>query len=399
MDDHYVDKVRKRILDRESFVRAVFTGRQKGTEMEWVKVLIRPVEIKGSYHLQFSYFDDKKDVSKNFTLDESSRRLDEILALPFRNILVENTFSTLQVNFSKKGKALVSEHKAKEPVSAPDLSHNRDKNRILTPENSKQFLEAVGILTRDGRIKADMQRKYTQINEFLRLVEETNAFEGFDEKPLHVVDFGCGSAHLTFALYHYLRNILNLDAHVTGVDLKADLMARHRETAKKMGWDHLTFETGRIEDYQTKANPDIVAALHACDTATDDAIAKGIFWGSRVIICAPCCQHELQAQMARASLPESMASVLGHGILFERMGDILTDTFRAAILRIMGYRTDVTQFVPVEHTAKNLMIRSVKTSMPGRNERWLEEYRELKDFWRVAPYLEKLLGTEFTKYL
>ncbi len=399
MDDLYTRKVREHVLDRDSFVRAVFTGRQKGADLQWVKVMIRPVEIKGSYHLQFSYFDDKKDVSKNFTLGESSRRLDEVLALPFRNILVENTSGALQVNFSKKGKALVSEHKAKEPVSAPDLSHNREKNRILTPENSKQFLEAVGILTRDGRIKADMQRKYAQINEFLRLVEETNALEGFDGKPLHVVDFGCGSAHLTFALHDYLRRILNFDAHVVGVDLKTDLIARHRETAKKLGWDSLSFETGRIEDYQTQTAPEIVVALHACDTATDDAIAKGIRWGSRVIICAPCCQHELQVQMAQASLPESMASLLGHGILFERMGDILTDTFRAAILRIMGYRTDVTQFVPIEHTAKNLMIRSVRTSAPGKNDRWLEEYRSLKDLWRVTPYLEKILGDEFAKYL
>lgn len=399
MDDLYTRKVREYVLDRDSFVRAVFTGRQKGTDLQWVKVMIRPVEIKGIYHLQFSYFDDKKDVSKNFTLDESAAKLDEVLALPFRNILVENTSGALQVNISKKGKALVSEHKTKEPASAPDLSHNREKNRILTPENSKQFLEAVGILTRDGRIKADMQRKYTQINEFLRLVEETNALEGFDGKPLHVVDFGCGSAHLTFALHYYLRRILNFDAYVVGVDLKADLIARHRETANKFGWDSLSFETGRIEEYQTQTAPDIVVALHACDTATDDAISKGIRWGSRVIICAPCCQHELQVQMAQASLPESMASVLGHGILFERMGDILTDTFRAAILRIMGYRTDVTQFVPIEHTAKNLMIRSVRTSAPGKNARWLEEYRKLKDFWQVTPYLERTLGDEFGKYL
>lgn len=399
MDDHYAAKVREHVLDRDSFVRAVFTGRQKGTDLQWVKVMIRPVEIKGMYHLQFSYFDDKKDVSKNFTLDESAAKLDEVLALPFRNILVENTSGALQVNFSKKGKALVSEHKTKDPVSAPDLSHNREKNRILTPENSKQFLEAVGILTRDGRIKADMQRKYTQINEFLRLVEETNALEGFDGKPLHVVDFGCGSAHLTFALHYYLRRILNFDAYVVGVDLKADLIARHRETANKFGWDSLSFETGRIEEYQTQTAPDIVVALHACDTATDDAISKGIRWGSKVIICAPCCQHELQVQMAQASLPESMASVLGHGILFERMGDILTDTFRAAILRIMGYRTDVTQFVPIEHTAKNLMIRSVRTSAPGKNARWSEEYRKLKDFWQVTPYLERTLGDEIGKYL
>lgn len=398
MSEEYKDKVRERILNRNTFVRAVFTGRHKSADIEWEKILIRPVELKGSYHLQFSFFDEKKDVSKNYGGEETPIRLDDVLRLPFRNILVESTSGTLQVNVSKKGRAIVSEHKTKDDVSAPDLSHNRSKTRSLTAENAKPFLEAVGILTRDGRIKADMQRKYVQINEFLRLFDETSDIESFQGKPLHIVDFGCGNAYLTFAVYYYLREVLALDAYVTGVDLKADLIERHREKAKKLGWDHLTFEVGRIEDYRTETPPDVVVALHACDTATDDAIAKGLDWGSRVIICAPCCQHDLQVQMAQVSLPESMAAVLGHGILFERMGDILTDTFRAATLRIMGYRTDVTQFVPIEHTAKNLMIRAVKISTPGKNPRWVEEYRKLKDQWMVTPYLEKLLGEDLTRY-
>lgn len=399
MSEDYKDKIRERILNKDTFVRAVFTGQQKSADIEWVKILIRPVEIKGSYYLQFSFFDEKKDVSKNYGGEETPIRLDEVLTLPFRNVLVESTSGTLQVNVSKKGKAIVSEHKAKDDVSAPDLSHNRGKTRSLTAENAKPYLEAVGILTRDGRIKADMQRKYVQINEFLRLFDETSDLESFQGKPLHIVDFGCGNAYLTFAVYYYLREVLALDAYVTGVDLKADLIERHREKAKKLGWDHLNFEVGQIEDYRSENLPDVVVALHACDTATDDAIAKGLGWGSRVIICAPCCQHDLQVQMAQASLPESMVAVLGHGILFERMGDILTDTFRAATLRIMGYRTDVTQFVPIEHTAKNLMIRAVKISAPGKNPRWVEEYRKLKDQWRVTPYLEKLLGEDFSKHL
>lgn len=398
MSEEYKDKVRERILNRDTFVRAVFTGRHKSADIEWEKILIRPVELKGSYHLQFSFFDEKKDVSKNYGGEETPIRLDDVLMLPFRNILVESTSGTLQVNVSKKGRAIVSEHKTKDDVSAPDLSHNRSKTRSLTAENAKPFLEAVGILTRDGRIKADMQRKYVQINEFLRLFDETSDIESFQGKPLHIVDFGCGNAYLTFAVYYYLREVLALDAYVTGVDLKGDLIERHREKAKKLGWDHLNFEVGRIEDYRTETPPDVVVALHACDTATDDAIAKGLDWGSRVIICAPCCQHDLQVQMAQVSLPESMAAVLGHGILFERMGDILTDTFRAATLRIMGYRTDVTQFVPIEHTAKNLMIRAVKISAPGKNPRWVEEYRKLKDQWMVTPYLEKLLGEDLTRY-
>ncbi|HZJ23638.1 MAG TPA: SAM-dependent methyltransferase [Anaerolineales bacterium] len=397
MEQDHKKLVRERILANQSFVRAVFSGQQKGASLEWVKVIVRPVEIKGERNLQFSYFDEKKDVTSNYLVAESTAPLDELLALPFRNIFVENTTGNLQVNISKKGKVLVNEVKAASPA-LPDLSHDRQKSRLLTAENAAPFLKAVGIMTQDGKIRADMQRKFKQINEFLRLVDETDSFVHFRESPLHVVDFGCGNAYLTFAVYYYLHDILKLDAHVVGVDIKADLIERHQEKAKALGWSQLTFQTGRISDYRSEIVPDVVLALHACDTATDDALAQGIRWGSKLIVCAPCCQHELQQQMSQVPMPNALLPIFQHGILFERVGDILTDTFRASILRIMGYRTDVTQFVPIEHTAKNLMIRAVKTSPPG-NARWIEEYRNLKEFWQVTPYLERLLGAQYAQFL
>jgi hypothetical protein len=182
------------------------------------------------------------------------------------------------------------------------------------------------------------------------------------------------------------------------VDIKSDLIERHQEKAGSLGWNQLTFHTGTISDFQPNVIPDVVLALHACDTATDDALAQGIRWNSRLIVCAPCCQHELQEQMSHVPMPAQLLPIFHYGILFERIGDILTDTFRATILRIMGYRTDVTQFVPIEHTAKNLMIRAVKTSSPG-NARWVEEYKNLKAFWQVTPYLERLLRDEYPQFL
>jgi SAM-dependent methyltransferase len=253
-------------------------------------------------------------------------------------------------------------------------------------------------MTGDGRIRADMQRKFKQINEFLRLVDETDSFDALSSGPIHVVDFGCGNAYLTFAIYYYLREILKLDAHVTGVDIKADLIESHQRKAEALGWGQLHFETGQIADYRPDVIPNVVIALHACDTATDDALKQGIQWDSKLIVCAPCCQHELQEQMSHIPMPTSLLPVFHDGILFERMGDILTDTFRANILRIMGYRTDVTQFVPIEHTAKNLMIRAVKTS-PAGNPHWVDEYRDLKSFWQVSPYLEKILGEPYVSHL
>ena len=394
MDD-YKQLVQNRILDSENFVRAVFSGQQKGTSLQWNKVTVRPVEIKGALNLQFSHFDDKRDITKNYLFKEAASKLNEILALPFRNISVESSAGGIQVNISKKGKALVSKLK---PSPAPeDTSHDRQKNKLLSVENAGPFLKAVGIMTQDGRIKADMQRKFKQINEFLRLVDETDSLEALSGSAIHIVDFGCGNAYLTFAIYFYLHDILKLDAYVTGVDIKSDLIERHKQKAESLGWDQLTFQVGEIAKFEPETIPNVVLALHACDTATDDAIAKGIRWKSKVIICAPCCQHELQAQLSKIPVPQQMLPVYQDGILSERMGDILTDTFRATILRIMGYRTDVTQFVPIEHTAKNLMIRSVKTSQAG-NERWVEEYRSLKSFWNVTPYLERLLDKDYAEY-
>ncbi len=396
MDSEYKSQVRARLLARESLIRAVFSGGQKGESLPWTRVNVRPVELKDGIHLQFSYFDEKKDITKNY-LEDAAAKVDELLALPFRNIFVESRDGNLQVNISKKGKAVVSTPRSTaEPI--PDLSHDHQKSRLLSAENAAPFLQAVGIMTQDGRIRADMQRKFKQINEYLRLVDETDSFQASSGEPIHVVDFGCGNAYLTFAIYYYLHNILKLDAHVTGVDIKADLIASHQEKTKSLGWEQLSFQVGQIADYTPDIIPNVVLALHACDTATDDALAQGIQWGSKLIVCAPCCQHELQEQMSHIPLPQPLLPIFSHGILFERMGDILTDTFRATILRIMGYRTDVTQFVPIEHTAKNLMIRSVKTSPPG-NPRWVEEYRNLKSFWQVTPYLEKILDEPHVSYL
>lgn len=405
MEVDYKKLVRERILARDGLIRATFSGGQKGSSLAWNKVIVRPVEIKGEIYLQFSYFDDKQDITKNHLADAASK-VDELLALPFRNIFVESADGNVQVNISKKGKAVVSEPKSSKTRIETNLAHDRQKSRLLSAENAEPFLKAVGIMTSDGKIRADMQRKFKQINEFLRLVDETDsfrpgstqAFQTLSSEPIHVVDFGCGNAYLTFAIYYYLNEILKLDARVTGVDVKADLIASHQQKAESLGWSRINFHAGEIEGYIPEHKPNVVLALHACDTATDDALAQGIRWGSKLIVCAPCCQHELQAQMSRIAMPEQLLPIFKDGIFFERMGDILTDTFRATILRIMGYRTDVTQFVPIEHTAKNLMIRSVKTS-PAGNAHWVEDYRNLKSFWQVTPYLEKLLGDEYKQFL
>ena len=398
MDQEYQMKVKDRILSGASFIRAVFSGSQRGQAMQWLRVVIRPVEIKGEVKFQFSYFDENKDITKNYSGDEVADKVDEIINSNFRNIHVKTMDRVLEVRITRKGKALLSEKQASNIPSKIDYAHDRTKRKMLSSPESIPFLQAVGIMTRDGKIKADMQRKYRQVNEYLRLVDETNAFTHLPDKKIHVVDFGCGNAYLTFAIYFYLNDILGLKAYVTGVDVKADLLEKHREKATSLKWERLNFQVGQITDYQPDFVPEVVIALHACDTATDDALALGIRWGCKLIVAAPCCQHELQVQLSKMPAPEPFKTIAHYGILYERLGDILTDTLRAAILRIMGYHTEVIQFVSTEHTAKNLMIRAVKSYPPG-NPIPIEEYVNLKEYWQVIPYLETLLGSDYSQWL
>ncbi|HVB23666.1 MAG TPA: SAM-dependent methyltransferase [Ktedonobacteraceae bacterium] len=385
-------------LNDEDFIKATFSGQHRDKTVPWIKVIVRPVLVQGKKHLQFSYFDAKKDITKNYRDDEAAEMLDNLLAIEFRNIHVQTTYNMLDITITQKGKAIIHNAKMVKQPQATNLSHDRQKNVLLSADDAAPFLKAVGIMTEDGRIRADMQSKFRQINEFLKLVQQTGALETFNTSPLHVVDCGCGNAYLTFAFYYYLNSVLHIPTQLTGIDVNNELLTRHAEKSLRLGWSDLTFQTTSIIDFQPEVPPDIVLALHACDTATDEALAQGIKWQSKMIISAPCCQHHLQKQLDHQPAPNPFAPVERHSILKERLGDILTDTFRALILRIMGYQTDVVQFVSSEHTAKNLMIRAVKSLKVG-DPRFVREYQELKNFWNVTPYLEELLGEDFTKLL
>lgn len=393
--DDYQKLIRDSILGDETFVSATFSGHQRGHRSPWKKVLIRPVLIKQARHLQFSYFDDQKDISKNYIGDDIRHHLDELLAEPFRNFAIVTNQERIQINLTKKGKPIIS-RKANDVSVETALTHNRQKKKILTEGKAIPYLQTVGIMTEDGRVKAHMQNKFKQINEFLRLLAETEKLDKFDHLPIEVVDFGCGNAYLTFATYHYLTEILGLQTHMVGIDTKVDLLEKHAQNVRELGWAGLTFEESLIHDYQPATPPDIVIALHACDTATDDAIAQGIRAGSKIIVCAPCCQHDLQVQLEKTTSPAPFAPIMSCGLFHERVGDILTDSFRALILKMIGYHVDVMQFVPAEHTPKNLMIRAVKVAKIGSSKH-IHDYLELKNYWKVHPYLHRILEAEIDK--
>lgn len=384
------------ITQDDQFIQAVFSGRDPNV---YVKVTIRPVELKQERMLQFSYWDGKQDVVKNVVRGDAAAALTDLFPLAWKSITVQTSDETLTIQFSKKGKAILHRHKAETPRPTPELSHDRPKETLLSLETSANFLQALGMMTADGRIKADYQRKFRQINQFLQLIATTvdvknlvEANNQYSNTPItiHLIDFGCGNAYLTFAAYHYFNDVLGISTTLTGVDVKAHLIERHRQTSRKLGWERMIFHDTRIIGYQPHTPPDMVLALHACDTATDEALAQAVRWQSRYIFAAPCCHHHLQAQLSQQTTPEPFGPVLEQGILRERLGDILTDTFRAQLLRVMGYRTDIVEFIETEHTPRNLMIRGELIGTRGNAEE-LKQYEALKQFWRVTPYLETLL--------
>jgi len=399
MADDYRTLTKNSILD-DTFLRAVFKGQQKGQFVPWTRVNIRPVLIKNKKHLQFSYLDNHKDITKNYTGPQVSEQLDQLLGFPFKNIHLETGHSHIQIQFTKKGKVLIHKTQGVGQTIKPDLSHDRQKEYLLPDDEPNAFLQAVGIMSEQGHIKAAMRGKFRQINAFLKLVDQTSQPDQFDNPPLYIIDFGCGNAYLSFAIYHYFNDTLNLAAHLVGVDLKAELLRKHAQKSQALGWQNIDFQPGRIINFQPTTVPDIVLALHACDTATDEALFQAIRHQSRLIFAAPCCHNHLHRQLSQRPIPAPFGPIFQDGILKARQGDILTDTFRALILRIMGYKTDVIEFISTEHTAKNLMIRAVKrTGSTQARKKLIQDYNHLKNFWHVTPYLETLLGENLTAIL
>jgi SAM-dependent methyltransferase len=394
MIENYKEIIKNAVLDEDGFVKLTLKGVVRGPAAPWQKIVVRPVLVRDRRHLQFSYFDAKQDISKNYRGEEALAKLDEALAIPFSAIVVQSAGEDLQVQLTKKGKPIIHRHRHASPDARPEpaLAHNRSKALPLPADRPDAFLQAIGITNDAGQVKPAMQGKFAQINEFLKLVDATGVLERFAKSPIDVLDCGCGSAYLTFALYHYLNHIRGIPARLVGVDINDDLVEKSAAHALDLGYDDLCFRRSSIIDFQPEAAPDIVIALHACDTATDEAIAQAIRWRSQMLVCAPCCHHDLNDQIAA----DVFRPVLRHGILRQRMADILTDTFRALALRIMGYRAEIIEFVASEHTAKNLMIRAVRSAAPGDGQ-FVREYNELKQFWGVTPYIEKLLGEEFQR--
>ena len=384
------------LLDHDGLVRAVASGRQRGTRPPWRRVELRYVDLRTGRNLQVTAYDDAQAHTANHALGEPAREaVAALLDEPFGNWHLETATETLQLRVTKKGEALVHASPREQPVPA-DRSHDRDKFRLLPPDDPA--LVALGISDTEGRVKPSRQAKYRQVEEFLRLLDSSlgDALEQghlrrpTPERPLRVVDLGCGNAYLTFAAHRFLSEVRGLPVRLTGVDVREQSRRHNTEVADRLGIV-ADFVVGSISEASLPEPPEVVLALHACDTATDEALARAIEWEAAVVMAAPCCHHDVAAQLRGRPTPAPYGMLTRHGILRERLADTLTDAVRASLLRQRGYRVDVVQFVESRHTPRNIMLRAVRTGAapdPGV----AGEYAELVAAWQVQPRLAELLG-------
>jgi hypothetical protein len=396
------DDVRALLLGG-SLVRAVAAGRRRGVPLDWKRAEVRPVELKAGRRLQVVRYDERQAHTTNYDDAEAAAAVDGLLEQGFGNWHVETADEVVQVRITKKGDAMVHRSRRAEPVAETPAGHDRAKPRLLDVEHDdvRAFLVAVGVADRSGAIKPTKQDKYRQVEQFVRLLDaavsdaaKAGALrDATPEKPWRVVDLGCGNAYLTVGAYVWLARVKGLPVVVHGVDVRESFRDRNAALAERLGWsDGLTFEAASIEDAADEPY-DVVIALHACDTATDDALARAVRWGAPVLLAAPCCHHDLQKQVSRATTPSPYGALTRHGLLRERFVDVLTDAVRSSLLRLVGYRVDTVEFVSDQHTPRNLLIRAVRTgAAPSSAD--VEEYDALVRDWSIAPALAARIAPE-----
>jgi SAM-dependent methyltransferase len=367
-------------IKSEHFVRAVLSGRRRNMQTEFERIDIKPVLIKEELKWQIISSDGKKDITKNVEIDFNFTQL---FSSGYANLVVDTQTESYQVRISKKDEALVSVSKVK---LSRDLSHDRQKQRMLAESN--QVFKALDMSDLLGRIKPSKMDKYKQVDEFLRLISQTLDTQDLKQDDISVVDLGCGHAYLTFAVGEFLKDKYK-KVSILGVDERDESKEHNEKVAQKLKVE-AKFIAAKISDTPNQV-VDIAIALHACDTATDDAIYWAVKNNAQVIMAAPCCMHELQTQIKEA--PEPWALLTKNGLVKERLVDLITDSLRAQILKLLGYRVDIVEFIGGEHTARNILIRAVKTNQSS-SDIDKDRYQQMLTQWQIKPYLAKLLAAE-----
>lgn len=448
-----LEALAQEVLADKGLVSALLTGPRDRQPDSVTQVQVKPVLLRGEHKYQFTFFKNRKVLHRNLNPEETQTELVALLSAQFKQGVFQTTAGAVYVTLNKRHEVAVRRETpvhdltsvSHSPLLSPssvsssacspvDLRHDRQKNHILPEGKPIAFLVRLGIMAEDGKIIAAKRDKFRQINRFLEMVADVTA--PLEERlqqteragqapptPLRIVDLGCGKAYLTFALYYYLHVLRGMNISLVGVDLKEDVLAQCTILARDLGYNGLEFVVGDIQSFELSTQNDLlgfsiaysqvdmVVALHACDTATDDALVKAVAWNARVILAVPCCQHELFNKIENPVFEP----MLRHGIIRERLASLITDTVRAELLMTRGYGVQMLEFVEAEHTPKNILIRAVKQEgnklkddskqesrkQEGRKQEdngqdaktvaAQQSYEKLRDFWHIQPYLEQAL--------
>ena len=369
----------------DGMMLAVLSGQRKKEPDVPSRVRIRPVEIRGERVFQATATVGTKAIHKNYTLEDVLSYVEASLTDGFSQLQIQGQMRDGSVLVSKKGKQTIKTrpHEALEPVKIQ--SHNRVKQYILKEGIPVPFLVDLGVMNKEGKVHTPSYDKFRQINRFLEFIEDVLPSLQKD-REVTILDFGCGKSYLTFAMYYYLKELKGYDVNIIGLDLKDDVIKKCSGLARKYGYEKLHFLHGDIADYEGVNKVDMVVTLHACDKATDYALAKAVEWDAEVILSVPCCQHELNYRIQN----DLLEPVLKYGILKERMSALITDGIRAELLESKGYHTQILEFIDMEHTPKNLLIRAVKTG----DKAPVAKLSQMTDALNGHLTLEKLLYPE-----
>lgn len=394
------------IFREEKLIKMIFGGKRKKSQ-ECQKASIRPVRIAGQLVYQVEYTFEKKVTHENLSAEDAMKKSLDLITEDFKQINIFLEGEDIQVLASKPATPKVSRKGGTKKQGS--LDHNKKKQYVIPDGEPVDFLVRLGVMDRDGRVFKKHYGKFRQINRYLEIVEDVFPYLPEGERPLKIIDFGCGKAYLTFAIYYYLKVLKQRNVEIIGLDLKTDVIDFCNKVAKDLKYDELKFLMGDIADY-TNDHADMVVTLHACDTATDYALINAVSWNTKVILSVPCCQHELFSQI-KSDVHQPM---LKHGILKDRLTEYLTDGLRGLKLEACGYDVAMIEFTSLEHTARNIMIKAVKTdasaeamkaaaegadrreqsaivrAAAAKAARAQRQYEELRDFYQVQPTIDQL---------
>ena len=394
------------IFREEKLIKMIVGGKRKKSQ-ECQKASIRPVRIAGQLVYQVEYTFEKKVTHENLSAEDAMKKSLDLITEDFKQINIFLEGEDIQVLASKPATPKVSRKGGTKKQGS--LDHNKKKQYVIPDGEPVDFLVRLGVMDRDGRVFKKHYGKFRQINRYLEIVEDVFPYLPEGERPLKIIDFGCGKAYLTFAIYYYLKVLKQRNVEIIGLDLKTDVIDFCSKVAKDLKYDELKFLMGDIADY-TNDHADMVVTLHACDTATDYALINAVSWNTKVILSVPCCQHELFSQI-KSDVHQPM---LKHGILKDRLTEYLTDGLRGLKLEACGYDVAMIEFTSLEHTARNIMIKAVKTdasaeamkaaaegadrreqsaivrAAAAKAARAQHQYEELRDFYQVQPTIDQL---------